>query len=379
LSGYRVSLRSSPLEEYARSVFRASGLALALLLLGCQLPLASSEQRVAPARPAAAPGGEACPEGAEAARATLPAPAQAVPLHAAGFCLDPNAPPRAFGPSVGASLALGCERLLGPGCGGLDGVLPELLVELRYVRPGAGSASAEGVLASFSDERRAYAHFTHAVLGEGDPADQPRRELDGGRIALGADDLIAWRGRSVLWLGYADEALTSVELQAAAETTLPELGRALLGPRGAAEELPPAVQHLPVEARLPLGVRLSLEDALGVLGLGSGAEGYHRDGRRRWRSLAIARPDAESAEDVLDTLKRQPDARVIQTTPLDVIEFGSRRGPGEPPVTWVLARRAEVVYGVGDDALALAAAPLGERALVQLNVQEKLSKLSGAQ
>jgi hypothetical protein len=305
--------------------------------------------------------------------------ARGVPLEAAGFCLDPNAPPRAFGASAGASLAHGCERLLGPDCRTEDGTVPELLVGLRYVRPGTESASAEGVLASFADERRAYAHFTHTLLGADDPVDQPRRELDGGRLALGADDLIAWRGRSVLWLGYADAALSSARLEEVSALVLPELGRALLGPRGAAEELPAAVQHLPAAGRVPLGVRLSLDDALGVLGLGSGAEGFYRDGKRRWRALAIVRPDAESAEDVLDTLKRQPEARVIQTTPLDVLEFSERRAPGEPPVTWVLARRAEVVYGVGDEAMALAATPFGERALVQLNVQEKLSKLSGAQ
>lgn len=312
-------------------------------------------------------------------RAALPGSARGVPLEAAGFCLDPNAPPRAFGASASGTLAHGCERLIGPGCRSLDGSLPELLVELRYVRPGTTLGSAEGVLASFADERSAYAHFTHTVLGDGDPGAQPRRELDGGRFALGADDLIGWRGRSVLWLGYADIELTQAELQAVAATALPELGRALLGPGGAREELPLAVQHLPPEDRLPLGVRLSQADALGVLGLGSGAEGYYRAGSKRWRALAIVRPDAESAEDVLDTLKRQPDTSVIQTTPLDVLEFTERGAPGEPPVTWVLARRAEVVYGVGDEALALAAAPLGERARVRLNVQEKLSKLSGAQ
>lgn len=360
-------------------MFRAFPLAAALSWLGCQLPLGPSE-RVAPPPPAALGGSDsACPSGAEAARAALPAAGRGVPLGAAGFCLDPNAPPRAFGASASASLAHGCERLLGPGCRSLEGELPELLVGVRYVRPGTASASAEAVLASFSDERRAYAHFTHTVLGEEDPVDQPRRELDGGRLALGVDDLIGWRGRWVLWLGYADRELDSAKLQEVAAAALPELARALLGPRGATEELPAAVQHLPAAGRLPLGVRLSLDDALGVLGLGSGAEGFYRDGKKRWRALAIVRPDAESAEDVLDTLKRQPEAHVIQTTPLDVLEFSQRRAPGEPPATWVLARRAEVVYGVGDEALALAATPLAEHSLVQLNVQEKLSKLSGAQ
>jgi hypothetical protein len=93
--------------------------------------------------------------------------------------------------------------------------------------------------------------------------------------------------------------------------------------------------------------------------------------------LAIVRPDAESAKDVLSTLGRRPETKKIKGAPFDAVQFTERRLPSEPHVGWVVGQRGHVIYGIGDEATALREfMPAQHEAKVKLSLHEKLVKLT---
>jgi hypothetical protein len=346
------------------------------------------------AAPLPAPAGESAGGAGDPAESAPPAawsPGQidavaarwlgAVPPTLGRFQLDPNAAVRAYGADAPASLERACERILGPGC--VDGRGLEHVLALRYVdsqRPeGQGRrASLDVVVSRYQDSESAYATFTTDLIGERDPLELSARPLDVPGVAvLDAERVSAWIGPYVIGLSYVNESEPSDRRAALAAAELPDVARRLLAALPAEPDLPLSVQKLPRAQRVPLGARLVPGDALGVLGMGMGAVGYYREGDKRWRVLAIARPDAESARDVLSTLARSPAARRIEKAPLDALAVTERRLPAEPFVGWVVGQRHEVIYGVGDEASVLPEFTPAEReAAVKLSLLDKLVKLT---
>jgi hypothetical protein len=307
---------------------------------------------------------------AVAARALAP-----LPVELGGFCLDAYAQVRAYGDDAPEPLARACEQVLGPGC---DAPGLQRVTAARYV-DAAGARPSLNVLAlRFADADAAYASFTSTLVGERDPAELEARPFEAPGVAvLDADRAAAWLGRYTLAAAYVDETEPTERRQAVARARLPDSVRRLLAALPAEPELPLPVQRLPSENRLPLGVRLELSDALGIRGMGAGAIGYYRDGDKRWRVLAIVRPDAEAAHDVLTTLAKSPAARRINNAPIEAFAFVERRLPAEPWVAWVVGQRQEVIYGVGDEATALPEFMPAEReAAVKLALADKLAKLT---
>ncbi len=292
------------------------------------------------------------------------------------WCLDRFAPPASYGELGEESLERACERALGPGCRTEEGAAIRRVVRFHYLNRSEPLAGADGVLSRFREVPAAYAHYTRAVLGAGEPERADATELDGGRLAQRGDSLFAWRGRELLWLHYADPRSAAARRQQRARESLPLLARALLARLGGPDALPAPVQHLPAGERIPLGVRLFLDEAFGVAGLGPSALGYYRQGNERWRMSAVERPDAESAKDLMSTLEHQPEAHRIERAPLEALTLSERRGPGEPPVSWVIARQADVVYGVGTEERS---GPLAGESGSGLTLEQKLGKLPGAQ
>jgi len=268
---------------------------------------------------------------------------------------------------------------LGPGCRSEEHAVLERVETLRYLSDSSGSRSVEGVLSRFVDLPSAYAHFTSLVVGDADPVELDATALDDGSLVRVGSSLLGWRGREVLLLTLLDEALPPERREASAAEALPKLARAVQSNRGQAGPVPAAVQRLPDAERIALGVRYLLTDAFGVAGLGPSARGYYQAGEKRWRVLAVSRPDAESAEDVMQSLGRRPDAHPLPNAPLPALELTERRQPGEPQLGWLIARRGDVVLGIGDEAHVLPEfMPAAAEALVKLSRQEKLAKLLGA-
>jgi hypothetical protein len=377
-------LRAGHHEEYAASVRRAfTPLGCGLVALACQWPATSPSQTTlslkAGSRAAAGPCFESSAPADPASASSVPGSVAAsfeLPERAGDFCLDRWAPPSGYGEGASQSLERACERVLGPSCRGEERVGLQRVVRFHYVQAQDPASGVDGVLSRFEDALGAYAHFTHAVVGDGDPADLTATALDESRLVQRGDSLFAWRGREVLWLRHADERQTAAQRAQAALAALPPLARSVLDLLGDSSALPAAVQRLPDAGRVPLGVRVLLGDAFGVAGLGPSARGYYRQGKQRWRVVALVRADAEGAEDVMSTLEEQPDARRIENAPLDALKLTERRSAFEPQLGWVIGRRAEVVVGIGDEETALPESAAGRRdADVELTLQEKLSKL----
>jgi hypothetical protein len=359
-----------------RSVFgpiKAGALAI-LGLGGCSVLAPPGSERASAAELPVEPAPVA-PRPAEldavAARALAPLPAQL-----GGFCLDAYAEVRAYGEEAPEPLERACEQVLGPDCDDRPGL--ERVTAARYVDAAGGRPSLDVVALRFADAEAAYASFTSSLIGDRDPAALTARPFEAPGVAvLDADRAVAWLGRYTLAADYNDETQPAERRRAAAHERLPESVRRLLAALPPEPELPLPVQKLPRANRLPLGVRLELSDVLGVRGTGAGAIGYYREGDKRWRVLAIVRPDAEAAHDVLSTLARNPAARRINNAPLEALSFIERRLPAEPSVGWVLGQRQEVVYGVGDEATSLPEfMPAAREAAVKLPLPEKLAKLS---
>jgi hypothetical protein len=291
------------------------------------------------------------------------------------FCRDPGAPLRHFGEPDGEPLRRACERVLGPTCFADLGHGLERVSVTRYVDKGTPERGVDAVLSRFESADSAHAHFSEVLIGDADPANIAAAAVQSAGVALiEGGRLFAWRGRHVLRLGHFDATATP-ELPRV-ERDLSELGAALLERLPEAEGWPRALGKLPKLHRLPLGLRLVLGDALGVPGLGANAIGYYRDGQKRWRVLAISRPDLDSAKDVMSTLGRHPHADKIKGIP-GVLEYVERRLPSEPRVQWVIGQRGDTIYGIGDEAAALPEfMPAAAEAKVKLSLHEKLVKLS---
>jgi hypothetical protein len=292
------------------------------------------------------------------------------------FTLDPYAEVRAFGTDAMAALERACEQILEPGCA--DGRGLDHVIAARYVEGEGGRATLDVIASRYLDADAAYAAFTDDLIGEQDPLELTARRLDvPGLGVLDGERVAGWLGRYVISLSYGDETGPAERRAAGAAASLPEAARRLLAALPAEPNLPLSVQKLPRAHRVPLGARLVRGDALGIPGMGMGAVGYYRDADKRWRVLAIVRPDDESAKDVLSTLGRNPAARSIRNAPLDALAFTERRLPAEPYVAWVVGQRHEVIYGVGDEATALPEFTSAEReAAVKLSLLDKLVTLT---
>jgi hypothetical protein len=381
-------LRADLLGGYARCVLRTSKLkTLALVALcgcGARAPAGASALGAGDGTASAhEPSAASRSDELDAASARWLGP---VPRTLAHFRLDTNAGVRAYGAGAPAPLERACERVLGPGC--VDGRGLEHVLALRYVERQAidgqgvegqgGRATLDVLVSRYEDSDGAYATFTNDLIGERDPLELSARPLDVPGVAvLDGERVSGWIGRYVIGLSYVNESEPSGRRAILAATELPEVARGLLSALPAEPDLPLSVQKLPRAQRVALGARLVPGDALGVLGMGMGAVGYYRDGDKRWRVLAMARPDAESARDVLSTLARSPAARRIENAPLDALAVTERRLPAEPFVGWVVGQRHEVIYGVGDEPSALPEFMPAEReAAVKLSLLDKLAKLT---
>lgn len=336
-----------PLEEYAATVFCRRSWCVALLGVACQ---------------AAAPSRPAVREGSLEARSAdvcgqpggEPPASEGLPPRAAEFCLDPYALLHSYDMSERQQSEAACERVLGAGCA--PGAAPHVPLRVQAGRylDAAALGSADVIASHFEDAALAFAVFTERLLGDRDPAELGVQAFEAPGVAV-LDETFAsaWRGNQVLWLRYASTEVPPDAELSRAQRALPALARALLTNIPAEPGFPAAVERLPERQRLPLGVRLPDSVELGVPGLGRSALGYYRDGAKRWRVLASVRPDADSAKDVLSTLRKHPSARKIKGAPLDAIELTVRRAPSEPEIQWVIGQRLEMIYGIGDEPRAL--------------------------
>jgi len=247
-------------------------------------------------------------------------------------------------------------------------------VELHYV---GGSAAIPVHLSRFDTPEHAYAMFTKRTVGDSDPAlDSTPKPLPldarGGTAALGVGNALLVKGTDLLELTYNDSKLNEAALETAANSTLPELIRAVAGKIPDAD-VPRSVSLLPTDERLPIGVRFVDAEIFGDKASGNGAFGYHKTASgARYRTLVAARPDAATAKATFQALKGAG-------TPVPSLGDEAVRvekHDGALSTEWVIARKDSLVIGIGDESRVLRdGMPEKERAGLCLPLGEKKTKL----
>lgn len=293
------------------------------------------------------------------------------------YCLDPNGGDQAFGEKADHPIDRICDLFDGE-CEIYKGFNVRRVVQLRYVDGGGSAATIDIHLSKFASTDDAYAMFTKRTVGDGDPADDatPSVTKGGGAAALGLGNAYLWRGVYLAELTYNDETAAEPQIKAAGDKLLPPLVEAIGSKLPGDEKLPAAVAPLPDAKRLPMGRRLVQKDLFRIAGVGPGAFGYYRDGKKRWRFVSIVRDDEDQAKDVLKALRSHPGA-----SKEDGIGDGAvRLSVGEgAPAEWIIARKGAALLGVGDEARVLRAGMTpDEHDGVTLPKEQKVEELKAA-
>jgi hypothetical protein len=302
--------------------------------------------------------------------------ASLLPRTTGSFCLDPNGGDKAFGEGAPLPIDHICDLFDGE-CEIYRGYGVRRVLEARYVDGAGTPATVDAHLSKFGTSDGAYAMFTRRVVGDGDPADDstPRPIEGGGAAALGVGNAYVWRGQYLLELTYNDQTAAEAAVKAAGDKLLPPLAKDVGGRLAGEPALPAAALALPKADQIPLGVRFSTKDMLGVDGAGAGAFGYYKAGAKRWRVAAIVRADVDQAKDVLATFAKQAGASKEKGVGDGAVRLMRKDGEGAA-VEWVMARAGKVILGLGDEPRVLRANQTAEEhAKVTLTKDEKLQRL----
>jgi hypothetical protein len=291
------------------------------------------------------------------------------------YCIDPHGETRAYGESASGTVDQVCTELFDGECEVYKRHGLERVVTLRYV-DGKGSPGTVAVnLSRFKEKEGAYSFFTKRVIADSDPAELSLTDLKGpGAGAMGTGIAYVWRGNHVAELSYTNELESPDQLKASSQQALPPLAKAIAERLPGEPSYPAAVRALPEEHRLPLGVSYVKDDVLDVAGTGPGAIGYYRQDAKRWRVFSIARPDADSAKDVMLTLKKLEGAKSVKPPPIEALIVSRRELEDGPSVEWAVARNEATVIGVGDE-IAVLGDSEEQNAKQRLPREQKLERL----
>lgn len=296
---------------------------------------------------------------------------KAFPRTTTGFCVDPNGKDRAFGEDAKEPLEKIRDLMDGEGEVYLQ-FGARRVVELRYVDGRGSPATIDVHFSKFASTEGAFAMFTKRVVADGDPAgpDTPKPIPAAGLGALGRGIAYAWRGPYLVELTYADENANETKLDEAARQLLPPLVADVANKLPGSATLPPSAAALPKDALVPLGLRGVPKDALGVKGLGGAVVGYYGAGEKRWRVVAMARPDVDQAKDVIAALAKVPGASKEKSAGEGGLRAMLKDGESSE-VEWIFARAGNVVFGVGDEPLV----KRSESAKAALSKDEKIERV----
>jgi hypothetical protein len=346
-----------------------------LAALGCKKEDDPAAERGAAPPPIASSKPGACKEGG--GTVSDKQSAAFIPRTAGDYCVDPNGETRAYGEEASGTLDKACTELFDGECEVYKAYGLKRVVTLRYV-DGKGSPGAVNVnLSRFENKDGAFGFFTKRVIADADPAESAPAKLEaGGAGALGTGIAYVWRGTHVAELSYTNELESPDQLKASSARALPALAKEL-GEKLPGDKAPPAaVSALPEAQRVNMGIHYEAKDVLGVSGAGPGAIGYYKDGDKRWRLFSVVRPDEESAKDVMKTLKKLDGAKNLKNAPVEGLTFSVRTKDSDPKIAWVVTRKGERVFGVGDEESVLSGdTSAGDAAKVSLTQEQKIEVL----
>ena len=287
---------------------------------------------------------------------TDPISAPFVPRVIGGYCLDPQGEARTYGDKGKLSMEEVCTTAFDGECDVYKRFGLDRLVVFRYVDGSGAPNSVEVNLSRFKTADGAYAMFSGRVVAEADPIRATVKPLDAGAAgATSSSNAYVWRGQYLAELTFVteDTKMTPATMALANEQSTgaiaKDVGGRLPGPSGVL----PAVAILPVASLIPLGVAYHPKDALGLSGVGPVAVGYYKDGDKRWRDLAIVRADVEGAKDAFRAFKSKPGSLPLKGAGDEAVQIVVQEAPDRAKAEYVIARRGNVVAGIGDEELVL--------------------------
>jgi hypothetical protein len=299
------------------------------------------------------------------------------PRTVAGYCIDPNGETRTYGASAKEGLDKVCTELFDGECEVYKSYGLKRVVTLRYI-DGKGSPGTVTVnLSRFGSRDGAFGFYTKRVVADSDPAENAPSKLHaGGAAALGTGIAYVWRGEYVAEISYVNENEAPDQVKKSSDSLLPSFAKQLGDKLPGDKSLPPAAFALPSADRVSQGIAYDAKDVLGIKGAGPGAEGFYKNGDKRWRDFVIVRPDEASAKDVMKTLRKLDGAKTLKKQLYDMVTFARRADESSPRIEWMAGRKGARVFGVGDEEYALDSGQSAEDAKkVSLDKDQKLARL----
>lgn len=293
------------------------------------------------------------------------------------YCVDPQGEVKTYGEKGKLSMDEVCTTAFDGECEVYKRFGLKRVVSLRYVDGGGGGGTVEVNLSQFADAAGAYGMFTLRVVA-GDPAEPstPKVLEAGGASAIGTGRAYVWRGQHLAELQYVNEQESPEQLAKSSDAILKEVakdhGAKLPGPTA----LPAAAQALPGEHRIANGIVFHPKDVLSWNGVGPGALGFYKEGDRRWRVLSIVKDDADQAKDAFKTMKAKPGTLPVPAMGDEAAHLVVGGGKdGGASVEFLVARKGNVIWGVGDEEYALRAAGAAGLEKARLTKDEAIAKL----
>jgi hypothetical protein len=293
-----------------------------------------------------------------------------------GYCVDPQGEVKSYGEKGKLSMDQVCTTAFDGECEVYKSFLLTRVVSLRYVDGSGKGGTVEVNLSQFRDVAGAYGMFTlRVVTNERDPADPstPRPLAAGAAGAIGTGRAYVWRGQHLVELQYNNENESPEQIAKSSESILTAIGKDIGSKLPGAVSLPAAAQALPEALRLPNAILYQPKDVLGWKGVGPGAQGFYREGDKRWRALAIVKDDAEQAKDAFKIIKASPGALPVKDVGDDAAHVVVATGDKGPKVEVLVARKGNGIYAIADEEYALREAK--DQAKARVSKEDAIAKL----
>lgn len=274
------------------------------------------------------------------------------PKTVAGYCIDPQGEVKTYGEKGKLSMDEVCTTAFDGECEVYKRFGLKRVVALHYVDGSGKGGSVDVMLSQFADVAGAYGMYTLRVVADRDPDDKstPKPLAAGAAGAIGTGRAYVWRGQHLAELQYNNEQESPEELAKSSEVIISAVGKELGQKLPGALTIPTAAAQLPTANRIANGIVFQPKDMLGFTGVGPAAMGFYKDGDKRWRVLSIVKDDAEQAKDAFKTIKAKPGTLPIANTGDEAAHV-----PVAPKVAFLVARKGNVIWGVGDEEYAVRA------------------------
>jgi hypothetical protein len=336
------------------------------------------EERGTPPPPTAeTPKPGACTSGG--GKVDDPVQGEFLPRTTGGYCIDPQGDTKTYGDRGKLTMDQVCTTAVDGECEVYKSYGLKRTVIVRYI-DGAGSGSTvEVIMSTFADPGGAFGMYTKRVVADADPAEptapRPLAKVSGAG-ALGNGRGYVWKGTQFVELQYLNEQESPEQLAKSSSTILTALAEAIGGKLPGPPDKPASAQLLPEAGLLANGISYYPKELLGISKLGAGAVGYYKEGNKRYRTVTLARDDADAAKDAMKLFRARPGASPIQQLGDEATSIVLQEGPDRPKSEYVVARKGNTVLAVADEELVLKAGePLDKQADLRLTKDEKVAHL----